>query len=234
VYNALAAVPETRVLSEQAVANQDWNAAWRESIQPVRLCAGVWVSPVWRPPRLNPTDHWIRIEPKMAFGTGHHETTRLAAEGIVACAAGSLPHHSLLDIGTGSGVLCFCAALHGYSNCTGVEIDPDCSENLAENVRLNAADGAAVRFVIGTTDSITRAARFDTIVMNMIFNESAPLLGFVSKALAPGGTLVWSGILAEGRQEAVDAARGAGFALQQERVENEWWMGLFTSARQPV
>lgn len=204
------------------VADQDWNASWRESIQPVQLTPGTWVSPTWRAPAIAPGEHWIKIEPKMAFGTGHHESTRLAAWGI-SQAARSGATGSLLDIGTGSGVLCFAALNAGFTWCVGAEIDQDCRENLAENRSLNAP-GSRVQFVIGSSNALARA-RFDTVVMNMIFNESAPLLGDVRALAAPGGRLVWSGILYEGRAEALDAAAAHGFELIAEQGENEWWGG---------
>ncbi len=224
----IALAPGARVLASSTVENEDWNATWRASIQPVRLCERVWVSPAWREPLLAPGEQWIRIEPKMAFGTGHHETTRLAAEGVVMCSRGAGPAPTLLDIGTGSGVLCFCAALHGFAECIGVELDPDCRGNLAENALANRS-GARVAFVTGTTEALSATARFDVVAMNMIYNESAPQLPFVAAALRPGGRLVWSGILVDGREEAVAAAQHARLILREERTEGEWWMGVMVA-----
>ncbi len=217
--------PETTVVCEPVV-NEDWNAQWRESMQPARLAEHWWVSPVWLEPSCAPGDRWIRIEPKMAFGTGHHETTRLAAQALIDPGT-PVVTSTLLDIGTGSGVLCFVAAMLGAAACTGVEIDPDCRENLAENVRENGIDGQC-SFVIGSLDCLTDSHCFDVIVMNMIHTESAPLLGRCRELIAPGGMLVWSGILAEEHDRAVDAAREHGFVLVRQTRENEWWCGRFT------
>lgn len=208
-----------------AVVNEDWNAQWRASMQPARLAPGWWVSPLWLSPPLEQGDRWIRIEPKMAFGTGHHETTRLAAQALIGLGAG-LRGASFLDIGTGSGVLCFVAAMAGAAKWLGVEIDPDCRENLAENRSLNAAAGSGA-FVIGTTAALKGAARFDVIVMNMIHTESAPLLGDCRVLLSENGALLWSGILLCEKQRAVDAAAEQGFVLKRESFENEWWGGVF-------
>ena len=67
----------------EAVEDRDWNAKWRESMKPAELAQSFWVSPLWLTPPLKSGDHWIKIEPKMAFGTGHHETTRLAARALI-------------------------------------------------------------------------------------------------------------------------------------------------------
>jgi ribosomal protein L11 methyltransferase len=218
--------PEATVVCEPVV-NEDWNAKWRESMQPARLADHWWVSPVWLEPSCAPGDRWIRIEPKMAFGTGHHETTRLAAQTLIDSGT-PVGNCSLLDIGTGSGVLCFVAAMLGAAVCTGVEIDPDCRENLAENLRENAPGGRC-SFVIGSLESLAVSHCFDIIVMNMIHTESAPLLGRCRELIAPGGTLVWSGILADEYDRAVDAARKHGFFLTRQTCENEWWCGGFTT-----
>ena len=208
----------------EPVVNEDWNARWRGSMQPALLAPGWWVSPLWLEPPLSEGDRWIRIEPKMAFGTGHHETTRLATRAILGCGE-LLRGGRFLDIGTGSGVLCFVAAMLDAGNCVGVEIDPDCRGNLTENRRLNAL--LRCSFIIGPVDALSAAGMFDVIVMNMIHTESAPLLGRCRELLAPDGLLLWSGILGDEYGRAVDAAGRQSFLLAGEMRENEWWCGTF-------
>ncbi len=212
------------ITAVEPVENQDWLTKWRESMEPAHLAEGFWVSPTWLPPP-GSAKHWIKIEPKMAFGTGHHETTRLAAAEIIA-SGNSIKNHRLLDIGTGSGVLCFTAEACGAASCLGVEIDAQCRENLAENRSDNAAKGR-VAFAIGSIDALYDRAEFDIVVMNMLITESAPLLGRASKLLAPGGMLIWSGILTTEADEATILARAAGFTIVNDRRENEWWCGRF-------
>lgn len=217
--------PES-VTRRYTVENQDWNAEWRKTMQPVLVAPRVWVSPVWLAPPLKKDDLWIKIEPKMAFGTGHHETTRLAARAVLAEAekGGS---SSMLDIGTGSGVLCFIGGFFGIGRCTGIENDLVCRENLAENREANHLKDRA-DFIIGGIECLKKVAGFDLVVMNMIFPQSAPLLPAISSThLAPGGRLIWSGILAEGKNEAIDAASEAGFSLVNDTTEGEWWCGTF-------
>jgi ribosomal protein L11 methyltransferase len=206
------------------VEQQDWNAQWRASMKPARLARGYWVSPLWLPPPATAT-HWIKIEPKMAFGTGHHETTRLAAASIIAHQR-RLKGKWILDIGTGSGVLCFVADSCGASCCTGIEIDPCCRENMAENHRLNSPTGA-IGFLIGSLDAVRGRALFDCAVMNMLITESAPLLDKVAFVLKSAGHLIWSGILTDEHNEAIGRAKSAGFVLKSDKRENEWWCGVF-------
>lgn len=216
--------PLSAVIINQ-VENEDWNKKWRESMQPAQLASGYWVSPLWLPPPMQKDDIWIKIEPKMAFGTGHHETTRLAAQEILSRKKW-LPGKSLLDIGTGSGVLCFVADQCRTARCTGVEIDKDCQENLAENHRFNTPLGH-INFIIGTLSNIKSSTTFDMVVMNMIIKESEPLLSNISQLLCSEGILVWSGILYKEKEEAISSARDFNFKLLAEKSENEWWCGSF-------
>ncbi|MFW6254712.1 MAG: 50S ribosomal protein L11 methyltransferase [Chitinivibrionales bacterium] len=208
-----------------AVQQQDWNAKWRESMQPARLTDSVWVSPVWLPPPKQDDHLWIKIEPKMAFGTGHHETTRLAARAITEL--DSLSGARLIDIGTGSGVLCFVGGLGGAQLSVGVEIDPCCLENIAENKEANAT-GGKTEFIIGTVDALACERNFDIVVMNMIRTHSEPLLERCYRFLRPGGQLIWSGILTEESEEVIASANQHRFTLHHQSSENEWWCGVFS------
>lgn len=207
------------------VEEQDWNEQWRKSMKPAKLAPGFLVSPLWLPPDLHENDHWIKIEPKMAFGTGHHETTRLAAQAIISRKKW-LCGKRLLDIGTGSGVLCFTADFCGAAACFGVENDMDCRENLAENYSQNIP-GGQIDFIIGTTDCLDIQHFFDMIVMNMILTESVPLLYQTSQLIKNQGLLIWSGILSDENESAIRYAAEAGFELVSKKSENEWWCGTF-------
>jgi ribosomal protein L11 methyltransferase len=206
------------------VEPQDWNAVWRKSMKPACLSRGWWVSPLWLPPHCT-AKQWIKIEPKMAFGTGHHETTRLAAQALISRKKW-LKGRRVLDLGTGSGVLCFVADCCGASQCLGAEIDPCCRENLAENLLLNAPSGR-ISFCIGSTGALKHAPLFDLAVMNMILTESAPLLSAVRSLLKPEGLLVWSGILADEHENTTKIASAHGFSLLSSETEKEWWCGVF-------
>ena len=204
------------------IENRDWNEEWKKTISPVKITEKIWVSPKWLEPKMLNGESWIKIEPKMAFGTGHHETTRIAAK-LVEQTAGA---KTLLDIGTGSGVLAFAAQIVGYKSITGLEIDEDCEENLAQNLEDNRAN-SDIRFIIGSIEKIKNSAKFDTVVMNMISSQSIPLLKDVCRVLEKNGALLWSGILMQEKEKIVEEAKKIGFELQTEIVENEWWGAKF-------
>ncbi len=210
----------------ERVANQDWNAKWRETIEPIKITDSIWVSPEWLQPPLEDGEHWIKIEPRMAFGTGHHETTRLASQEIIKTAE---KRNSLLDIGTGSGILAFVAEIAGYNKIVGVEIDPDCEINLKENYEANVKK-ADITLKIGAVEELPLSEKFDTIIINIIRTHSEPLIQPAVDRMAIDGQLIWSGILVEERDLVVNFAEKRGLKLLEERNEEEWWVGRFTLA----
>jgi Ribosomal protein L11 methylase len=210
------------------VANQDWNAQWKASMKPALIAPGIWVSPDWLPPQRAPHEHWIKIEPGMAFGTGHHATTRLAASAVQNISQNLPQGFSLLDIGTGTGVLCFIAELYGAEKTIGIDIDPVCAGNLAENRRENPA-GCPHAFAVGTIDMLRNAPSFDCIAMNMISSESEPMLENISGLLKVNGYLIWSGLLIEEKNSVIAFASEKRFYLNEESSEEEWWCGVFQS-----
>ena len=219
-------ISPSRPLTITIVADQDWNATWKKNMKPVSVAAGIWVSPAWLRPPLKHGDQWIKIEPKMAFGTGHHETTRLAGQGIMAL-KGLLPSRAqILDIGTGSGILCLIASFAGCERAIGVDRDPVCLPNLAENKRKNRTS-AGCAFLIGTIDMIKTDDRFDLVVMNMISSDALPLLSRIHSLLKPNGFIIWSGLLLEEHKTIIRSALSHGFHLHGQSHENEWWCGTF-------
>jgi len=204
------------------VENRDWNEEWKKTITPVKITDKIWVSPKWLKPTMFHGESWIKIEPRMAFGTGHHETTRIAAK-LLSQYEGA---KSLLDVGTGSGILAFVAQIAGYKSITGIEIDETCLENMQQNLKDNR-EHADIRFIIGGMEKISVSAKFDTVVMNMISSQSVPLLKDIYNVLPSKGALLLSGILIEEKEKIIAAADGFGFDFEYEIIENEWWGAKF-------
>ena len=228
VQNDIALHAPGTVCTIAEIPQQDWNAQWKASMKPALIAPGIVVSPCWLPPEPGTAQHWIKIEPKMAFGTGHHATTKLAAAAVQRTAQQQKPGFSLFDIGSGTGVLCFIAELNGAGCTVGIDIDPVCGENMAEN-RHNNPSNVSGGLLIGTPDCIKKTARFDCVVMNMIRTESEPLTPLVHTMLNPGGLLIWSGILIEEKQSVIDVAEARGYSLLEETYEDEWWCGVLTA-----
>jgi ribosomal protein L11 methyltransferase len=208
------------------VKDEDWNAKWKQSMKPVQVVKGIWVSPAWLRPPVSEGQKWIKIEPKMAFGTGHHETTRLACRALAGRMGGAGPAPAVLDIGTGSGILCFVADHLAASFAAGLDVDPVCASNLAENLRKNRP-GSRISFAIGTLDIFKQQRLFDIAVMNMISSEGTPLLERISLLLKPHGVFIWSGLLLDEKKQIIALMSKNNFTLTNDARENEWWCAVF-------
>ena len=152
-----------------------------------------------------------------AFGTGSHESTRLAIRLLLD---EELRGRRVLDVGCGTGTLAFVAALEGAAGAVAFDIDPDAALATREQGRANRIPRLFV--FAGPLDALRRGARFDLIVANMVCEEAAPLLSGLRRRLSPGGRLLSSGLLVEHGPEWEDLLRRNGFRVVRTVTENEW------------
>jgi len=171
-----------------------WADAWRAHFRPVRA-GSLTIRAPW-----NPSSEGLEviIEPAMAFGTGGHATTRLAAEGLEA-ALNARPGAEVLDMGTGSGVLAIAAVRLGASRAVGVDVDPEAVKATAVNAALNGVEGR----VAATSD--WPAGVFPVVVANIVSPVLLELRQRLAGAVSSGGALVLSGILASEADDVVGA-----------------------------
>jgi ribosomal protein L11 methyltransferase len=204
---------------------EDWDRSWRERQTPVEVTADLTVCPPWVEA---PADarHVIKLEAKMAFGTGSHESTRIAA---LLMEALELQGRSVMDVGTGTGILALYASQRGAGFSVGFDIDPVAGPCLRENIDLNPLETDAPAFYVGTLDSLKPAALFDVLVINMIRTETWPYLADLLARTAPGGRLVFSGQRVEDQPHWKTWFAGTGVAVESEVTLGEWWG--FTAAR---
>lgn len=152
-----------------------------------------------------------------AFGTGSHESTRLAIRLLLE---EELRGRRVLDVGCGAGTLAFVAALEGAAPVVAFDIDPDAALAAREQGLANRVPRLAV--FIGSPGALRTAARFDVIVANMLFEEFAPLLPGLRTRLSPGGRLLSSGLLVERERGWEDLLRTNGLRVVSAMTENEW------------
>lgn len=201
----------------------DWLAAWRQFFTPV--CCGNHF--VVLPPWLADTQDFpgrtpILIEPKSAFGTGHHATTALCLRVVSdLLEAGRLQHgQHFLDLGTGSGVLGIGCCKFGLTG-EGLDIDPLAVDNAVENRALNAI--APENFTVdeGSIDAVA-GKQFDLVLANILARPLTEMAADIVRACRPGGCLVLSGLL-EIQADGVTAAyKAQGLPEPRRIIDGEW------------
>ncbi len=182
------------VLSQ--VRSEDWSNSWKVNFKPLRVGKRLLIVPSWEEANQQPDDIVLHLDPGMAFGTGGHETTRLCLE-LLEKIMDELPTGkiaSVLDLGTGSGILAMAAVKLGAGPVHAVDIDPLAVEVAKENLAINQL---ADKVECSTTPLESIAADFDIILANILAEELVRLAPQIINRLAAGGKLVLSGILAE-------------------------------------
>lgn len=192
----------------------DWLAAYFAGLEPVRLGTLV-IAPTHRRVMLEPGQRPLWLDPGMAFGTGHHETTRMALSRLERM---GLAGRRVLDVGAGSGILAIAADLLGADAALGVDVDPATVPAARENARRNRS---RARFVVGTLDPDDPAQRCDVLVANLFAEAHVRLADDVARVVAPGGTALLTGIVEE-RLQAVEAALPATLAVVGRDADGPW------------
>ena len=180
-----------------------WRDAWKEHFRPFRLCEGLWVRPPWQEHEPKRGEKVLVLEPGRAFGTGLHETTRLVAAAI-AMHKRTLPATTVLDVGTGSGILALTAIALGAKDAVGIDNDADAIEVAKENAVRN---GMSERASFSTTPVGKVRGAFGMVLANIEADVLIAMKTPLRARVAQGGRLILSGILAS-READVRAAFG--------------------------
>lgn len=197
-----------------SAADRDWANEWRRHVRPVRV-GRLWIGPSWLRARAPRGAVALTIEPGMAFGTGDHPTTRLCLEAVEAFCA-TRDGASVLDIGTGSGLLALVASALGASRVTGIDNDPVAVATARANARVNGL--GAVRFS-GTPLHRVRGT-FDLVVANL---TAAALVPLARELLArTRGRLALCGIRSRERFRVESAYASCGLSIVGRATRRGW------------
>ncbi len=199
------------------VADRNWNEEWERTIRPIEIGNRIAIRPSWCEYRNDSGRIVLTIDPKMSFGTGYHETTRLM---LLLLERHTREGTFVLDVGTGTGVLAIAAVKLGASAAVGTDTDEWAVENAVENVALNRV-GGAVTIVHGTIPGGMGPGP-GMICANLTLNDLTGLLGTFRSLLAAEGLLLVSGLLAADEGPIGAALANAGFTIVETVRENEW------------
>jgi ribosomal protein L11 methyltransferase len=190
--NSIGIPVATPHIASKETLQEDWNAEWKKNCKPVLIKNKLMIKPSWLSAVPQSPPHIIEIDPQMAFGTGTHATTRLLLEFITDSVKGG---ESVLDIGTGTGILAIAAAKLGAGRIVALDIDPLAVETAHANIRKNNLQ-TRINLFSGTLD-VLKKCPFSIIFTNINRIETLKILPFISELLDYMGKFFISGILIE-------------------------------------
>ncbi|MBF0567156.1 MAG: 50S ribosomal protein L11 methyltransferase, partial [Nitrospirae bacterium] len=204
--------------------NVDWTLEWKKGLKPIEAGSRLVVLAPWHVyagGRLR-----VIIEPGMAFGTGHHATTRMCLEEIealspvagFAAAASPVAGRSMLDVGTGTGVLAISASLLGYHPVAAIDNDPVAVEIAVKNASINRCPDVS----ISSTPVGELSGRFSVIACNLTAGSIIDIARHLKGLLAIDGRLILSGILEEQEDSVSRTMEAVGFKSIRRRQREGW------------
>jgi ribosomal protein L11 methyltransferase len=209
-------LPSFDILEITEIRNKNWNEEWEKSIRPINVTDNIIVTPSWHPIE-DSTKMILTIDPKMTFGTGYHETTRLMLRLMEQFVT---PKATVLDVGTGTGILAITAIKLGAASAIAVDIDEWSLDNGKENTKRNNVD-QQVQIRIGSLDVVPED-NFTIVLANIVRNTILALLDGLLLKLKPGGHLLLSGLLLRDKEIIERALEEQNIEILSVINENEW------------
>ncbi len=197
------------------IPGQNWNEIWESNFHPVIVGSFCGIRADFHEP-LVCMEHELVINPKMAFGTGHHETTFSVIEIMQGI---QFTEKNVLDYGCGTGVLAILASRLGAQHIEAVDIEVESYRNTLENSQINGAENvSAIHGIL--TDVLGKD--FDIILANINRNVILDSLGPLFELLKPAGLLVVSGFVLDDEQLMADSLQKQGFTILETKRKNNW------------
>lgn len=191
--------------THSVIEGRDWNEEWEKNyFQPIVIGNKCVVHSSFHTD-IPAAEYDIVIDPKMAFGTGHHATTSLILEQLLER---DLNSKSVIDMGTGTGILALLAAMRGASPVTGIEIDPFAQVNAVENVALN--NHPEIKIILGDAQALDEVEPADIFIANINRNVITGDIDRYARRLNEGGLMLLSGFYVEDIEVVENAAKAVG------------------------
>ena len=218
-YSASAAMEQmqwdgvTVSVKEQEIEQVNWNAEWERNFNPIEVDGRVYIRAPFHAERAG-FEYAMLIEPKMSFGTGHHQTTHMMIQWLLETPSN---HADVLDMGCGTGILGILAGMRGAKSVHGIDVDTWCIENTLENAQRN---GVAMTADLGGSEVLS--VTYDLILANINLNVLLADIAHYEKALRKGGSIFFSGFYEDNVPTLRAAAEALGLTFEGVKAREQW------------
>jgi ribosomal protein L11 methyltransferase len=218
----------TGIITVSETEDLDWINNWKEFFKPFYVYDNILIKPTWEElPEVKEDDLVIEIDPGISFGTGSHETTKLA---IIGLKKHMQEDSVILDAGSGSGILSIIAKKLGAKEVLGIDIDPIATEAALLNAEVNKMEIAKGNLSFHTGNiieddgirSLIGRNKYDIVVANILADVIIPLSDVISENLKPGGIFISSGIINTKEKDVEEALLKNNFAIIEVNRMNDW------------
>lgn len=209
-------------LRKRVLEEENWQSAWKKHFKVLHIGRHIVIVPTWH--EYEPNEHEViaALDPGMAFGTGHHPTTRMCLELLEDLVA---PDTDVLDVGCGSGILSIVAAKLGARSVSSLDIDPLAAKAAASNAGENRVEKIVTVLEGSLPHSEIRSGHYDVAVANISHKVVSELADHLVASLKPGGHVVASGLLTKDRNAVIERFEGEGaYVTRTEQADD--WVGL--------
>ncbi|MCX8057454.1 MAG: 50S ribosomal protein L11 methyltransferase [Ignavibacteria bacterium] len=208
----------------ETIEQKNWNEEWEKTIQPIKVSDRIIIKPSFREYIPKHNEILITIDPKMSFGTGYHQSTRIMIRLIEKYIQSGM---KVLDIGTGTGILAIVCAKLSAKEVITCDIDDFVEENVLENFSRNEVQDKC-RFILGSLDKV-QENDFDMILANIQKNVLLEMADEIKLKIRKDGYVVLSGLLLEDENDIISHYSGMNFKLLDKMTEDEWIGLVFQS-----
>lgn len=198
---------------------EDYQNSWKKYLFPEKVSEKFVVKPTWREYTPEADELIIELDPGRAFGTGSHPTTSLC---LKLMEENISEGDSVIDVGTGSGILMIAADRLGASEIYGTDIDELAVESAKENLELNKISEEKAKVYKGDLISVVENKNFDVVVANILADVLLILLHDISKVVKPNGKIIFSGIIEDKCELLKREVESLGFTVEEIKADKEW------------
>ena len=211
--------PSSFILRFRVIKQENWAESWKSNFKPRQVTPRLVIKPPWEKYPERKGKVVIEIDPGMAFGTGTHPSTQMCLKALEELIQSSPRSPSILDVGTGSGILSIAARKLGAKQVLAIDIDPRAIACARKNAAANTINGG-IKFRVGSLEGLRRV--FDIVVANLLPQELLSLAPSLPKRMSFRGALIVSGLLREQKKEIALAFGKLGLEVLRSKESKGW------------